>query len=110
MPAKRRVSKRRSERRWADNPEAWEIVFQSGHDFFGEVQAMTGLIEPHRATMGPERKAAEASWREAAQDAWHRFGPAFLATFAGENEPWALAQFGRPWEDDPASRRRARRT
>lgn len=105
MPVKRRASKRRNE-----DPQAWDMVFQTGHDFFGEVQAMTGLVAPNRAPMGADRKTAEAAWRDAAREAWHRFGPAFLATFQGDKEPWALVQFGRPWEDDPASRRRALRS
>lgn len=105
MPVKRRTNKRRSRGRWTDDPQAWEYVFQSGHDFFGEVQAITGLIEAHRVTMGPERKAAEAAWREAARDAWHSLGPSFLAAYQGDKDPWALTQFGRPWETDPASPR-----
>lgn len=93
MPVKRRATKRRL------SPEAeldaWRSVFESGHDFFGDASALAGIAEP--VWLDPaDRAEGERVWREAAQQAWRRLGAAFLATYAGEGEPWALQVFGRP--------------
>lgn len=100
MPAKRRTDKRRSGRRWNEDLRAWEMVFETGCDFFGELQAATGLVAPHRTALGPEREAATKVWVDTIRDAWGRMGPSFLAQFHGDKDPWALIQFGRPWEFD----------
>jgi hypothetical protein len=76
MPAKRRHSKRRI----GENPKAWRMLFETGHDYLRDLPM-------------PEDEA-----REAARDAWREFGQDFMArrTNAVRAIPWALEQFGDP--------------
>lgn len=97
MPVKRRAEKRRS-----DELPVWSMVFLSGHDFFDDVRELTGLVEPCRVEAIADREAAGIAWRAAALEAWRRLGPAYLATFQGDTDPWGLVEFGKPWETDHA--------
>ena len=93
MPVKRRADKRR-----IDDLPVWSMLFLSGHDYFDDVQELTGLVEPVRIPMLADREPARAAWREAAVEAWLRLGPTYLSTFEGDAQPWALVEFGKPWE------------
>lgn len=97
MPVRARASKRRRMSE-AEELEAWETLFATGYDFFGDL----GLSHKERT---PEAIAA-------AKEAWSRLGDRFLAnrTDPGRTdgwacEPWALETFGPP----PSSRERRRR-
>lgn len=95
MPAKRRLNKRRA----TVAPEAWEMPFTCGHDYFGSL-APAGLAEP--CTLPPAsdaRDAAQAAWDAALRDAWGRHGRAFMAAWEpqpGRALPWAAEAFGLP--------------
>jgi hypothetical protein len=95
MPVKRRKDKRRANL----PPEAWDMVFTSGHDYFGDLDPL-GLVEPHRAP--PESQArpdAEAAWDDALREAWAVHGRAFMAQWEpqpGKPLPWAAETFGLP--------------
>jgi len=95
MPAKRRLNKRRA----TLPPEAWEMPFTCGHDYFAAL-APLGLAEP--CDLPPEsdaREAAQAAWDEALRDAWARHGAAFMAAWepqSGRALPWAAEAFGLP--------------
>lgn len=93
MPVKRRAHKRR-----IDDLPVWSMLFLSGYDYFDDVQDLTGLVEPVRIPMGDDREAARIPWHAAALEAWERLGPDYLSTFEGDAEPWALVEFGKPWE------------
>ena len=84
MPVKRRASKRAFSR--AEEIEAWEMVFGTGRDFFGEAEDMLRL------------PASDADWRDRpeAREAWERVGADYLATFGEGRAGWALTMFGRP--------------
>ena len=93
MPVKRRVEKRRVS---ADAElAAWRETFTHGHDFFGDASDYTGLTEPVHVSL-EDRPGAARKWREAASEAWQRVGPAFLAEWTNEDQPWALQEFGEP--------------
>jgi hypothetical protein len=94
MPVKRRASKRRLSPE--AELEAWRCLFETGCDFFGDAAELTGLLEPVHVRFDDQRAEAERRWREAAQDAWHRLGAAFLANWTEEGEPWAVREFGTP--------------
>lgn len=95
MPVKRRKDKRRA----TLPPEAWQMPFTCGHDFFGAL-APLGLVEPHRLPPESEaREAAKSAWRAALRDAWAREGRAFMAAWEpqpGRALPWAAEAFGLP--------------
>jgi hypothetical protein len=95
MPVKRRSPKRRL----TVPPEDWAMAFESGFDFFNDLEPL-GLVEPHNAPMGPEREAARAAWEAALQAAWTEHGPGYLAArnprLQAAARPWALEQFGDP--------------
>ena len=96
MPIKRRISKHRPQ----VGPEAWEMVFLSGHDFFGALDAL-GLPDPLSALPdSEERKAAKAAWQAATEAAWKQHGAAFLTAHDAAQgpclTPWAMETFGPP--------------
>lgn len=79
------VRAKRNKRRAAATAPQWEMVFTSGHDYFGELSDVGVKVDAYSR---PDR--AEVL------EAWRRFGLAFLAVYDGESEPWALEQFGEP--------------
>jgi hypothetical protein len=83
MPVKRRLAKRRI------SPEAetaaWADLFSTGHDYFCD-------LEPFGFPGGDSDRAA----RQAARDAWRRFGADFMRTWSGVVPPWAFLEFGEP--------------
>lgn len=95
MPLKRRKDKRRA----TLPPEAWEMPFTCGHDYFGTL-APLGLVEPHRTPPESDaRDAAKAAWDEALADAWGQHGRAFMAAWEPQPNralPWAADAFGLP--------------
>ena len=95
MPVRARNAKKRIST--AAELEAWETLFATGYDFFGDL----GL---HHKEHTPEARAA-------AKEAWHRLGANFLDNRADPSradgwagEPWALEEFGPPRQ--AAERRR----
>lgn len=71
---------------------AWEMVFLSGYDFFGDLPE--GVNDAYGR---PDTKVA--------QEAWTRLGAEFMEKHQAEQasarhplpeEPWALQQFGAP--------------
>ena len=92
MPVKRRKSKaiNRSE------IEAWGTVFETGFDFFQEVFLLTGLRDLPSNSPLEDRAELRRQFDEATEEAWHRLGAQWLATYEGDNEVWALAKFGEP--------------
>lgn len=81
MPVKRRKSKVRP-----DDLLAWQMLFQSGHDYFDDLPT-AGIETDNYGRV--DRAIAEAAWR--------RFGDEFMATWQDKYvEPWALEEFGEP--------------
>ncbi|MXO58893.1 hypothetical protein GRI89_04980 [Altererythrobacter salegens] len=97
MPVRRRFSKRKGD------PETlakvWAECLETGHDHFGELCELTGLVEPVNAGLpgSPERAEAERLWRAAARAAWERYGHRVLASRDPALGPaWAAVEFGPP--------------
>jgi hypothetical protein len=79
MPVKLRHPKRRTNA--AADLAAWSMLFESGHDFFGDL----GLPDGEASAAAPE--------------AWQRLGGTFLASRpenAARAVPWALKALGEP--------------
>lgn len=95
MPMKRRTDKRRE----AVAPEAWDLMFESGHDFLGDLDAL-GLPDPLRPPPESDaRAAAQAAWDDVIRDAWARHGRAFMQQWEPRPNralPWAAETFGLP--------------
>jgi hypothetical protein len=70
---------------------AWSMMFETGYDFFRDLDHDLGL-EFH--ALDEEAKI------EAAREAWVGLGTAFLASWTPKNhlrvKPWALEEFGPP--------------
>jgi hypothetical protein len=79
------VRKRKDRRSPSAGLDAWETVFSSEFDFFGELQ-----------DAGVKTDAYGRPDREEARAAWQRHGAGFLSTFRDSHQPWALAEFGEP--------------
>jgi hypothetical protein len=79
------VRKRKNRKRVVASAAAWEDVFSSEFDFFGDLR-----------DAGVKTDAYGRPDREEAREAWQRFGAEFLSTFSGSHQPWALTEFGRP--------------
>ncbi|ACL63246.1 hypothetical protein [Methylobacterium nodulans] len=89
MPAKVRRAKRRS----GPSLDAYAMVFETGHDFFGDLGFGQGSVSDEHA-------------RAAAREAWPELGAAFLQERADRlarpdavrksDQPWALETFGPP--------------
>lgn len=96
MPRKRRTSKLRVDPRAA--AQAWATMFRTGHDYFADAQAFTGLTAPHNAWPPEARPEAERAWQEAAAAAWATCGAIYLAAMHDPRDgaPWALQAFGEP--------------
>jgi hypothetical protein len=80
MPVKRRAAKRK-----ADAAAAWAGFFETGYDFFGELEPF-GIEDDQTA-------------RSLARDAWAQFGAAFLRQWEPtpvRELPWAYEAFGDP--------------
>ena len=77
--------------------QAWSDAFMTGYDFFGALQEF-GVIDPTGQIVPVEEKpAARARFRNAAADAWRRFGSRFMAEWEPTDThalPWAAEQFG----------------
>lgn len=88
MPVRRRVSKQKIGP--AAELAAWSELFSTGYDFFGDLDVLgfEGSGDADRAA------------RVAAEEAWARLGEMFMATWELDHptEPWALQQWGKPWE------------
>lgn len=84
MPANRTRRRRHAKAGSPAELAAWETVFETGHDFFGELK--------------PWGFATCAAARDGAPAAWARLGSQFLATHPKDphREPWALVEFGPP--------------
>lgn len=81
MPRKRRKSKARP-----DDLQTWEMIFQSGHDYFDDAKDAGIEVDDY----GRADDAAVA-------EAWQRLGTEYLDTWADKHtEPWALREFGPP--------------
>ena len=89
MPVKRRTAKRGHNR--AEELFAWESVFDTGWDFFGEVGRIIDGVPGGRR-----------DWREAPEtrEAWNRLGEEYLTQAAHQDGSargeWALETFGSP--------------
>jgi hypothetical protein len=81
MPVRKRTDRRKS----TAGLDAWEPVFSSEFDFFGELR-----------DAGVETDAYGRPDREEACSAWQRYGAEFLSTFTDSYVPWALQTFGPP--------------
>ncbi|MBJ7402959.1 MAG: hypothetical protein JHD07_06510 [Bradyrhizobium sp.] len=79
------VRTRKNRKRAVADVAAWECVFSSEFDFFGEL-----------ADAGVETDAYGRPDLEEARTAWQRFGPEFMAAFTEKHVPWALREFGDP--------------
>jgi hypothetical protein len=79
------VRKRKNRRRAAAGLDAWECVFSSEFDFFGELED-AGIATDEYGR--PDREEARAVWK--------RYGAEFMAGFTDSHIPWALQQFGEP--------------
>lgn len=94
MPRRRRVPKRRADPQVEAN--AWASVFETGFDFFDDLEAI-GLADPTAGVSGSD--AEKVAFRAAAKDAWRRLGAAFMVSWEARGtleKPWALEQFGNP--------------
>lgn len=97
MPVKRKKAKRRIDPK--AECAAFACVFHCGNDWFDEASDFTGLPQPHRIWPPEAREEAQRAWDAAIEDAWHRVGHLFLATWepdAARSTPWALETFGEP--------------
>jgi hypothetical protein len=79
------VRTRKNMKRPVAGLDAWETVFSSEFDFFGELR-----------DAGVETDAYGRPDREEARSAWRRLGAEFLSTFRESRQPWALETFGEP--------------
>lgn len=81
MPIRHRRSKVRT-----DDLPAWAMTFQSGKDYFDDLEAA-----------GVQVDAYGHPPRDVAREAWKRLGGAFLEHYRDRwVEPWALIEFGEP--------------
>ena len=79
MPVKRRNAKRRLSAE--AELEAWADMFESGYDFFGDLNVFDIMTD--------------AEGRAAAAEAWRRLGAAFLAEWkptVTTAKPWATSR------------------
>ncbi|MGI8705147.1 MAG: hypothetical protein ACR2JJ_05045 [Sphingomicrobium sp.] len=84
MPVKRRLAKRRVDPR--AELEAWECIFDSHHDFFGDLRRFGVPLDPYG-------RPDDATAREA----WNRLGQLYLDSRPpNPRPPWALEAFGEP--------------
>jgi hypothetical protein len=80
MPVRRRAPK------YKDTQPAWEMVFQSGYDFFGDLPDIGVETDDYGR---PKRGDAEI--------AWDKFGWSYLDQYSDKYlVPWALREFGEP--------------
>lgn len=80
------VRAKRNKRRATASAPQWEMVFASGYDHFDELPEV-----------GVTTDAYGKPARDQAEQAWRRFGDAFLASYEDPYlTPWALEQFGAP--------------
>lgn len=79
------VRTRRNRRKPAADAAAWETVFSSEFDFFGDLQ-----------DAGIDTDAYGRPELEEARAAWKQYGGEFMASFADNHTPWALREFGDP--------------
>ena len=91
MPAKHRIPKRRTCA--SGELTAWSGLFDCGYDYFNDLEPF-GFYR---------NRDADREARAAAPEAWKRLGKAFLETWqptrnAVRQVPWALEEFGKPWE------------
>lgn len=95
MPMKRRLDKRRE----IVAPEAWNVMFECGHDFLRDLEPL-GLPDALQLPTESEvHKAAKAAWDEAARNAWALHGRAFMLQWEPQPNralPWAAEAFGLP--------------
>lgn len=79
------VRKRKGRRKPQAGLEAWECVFGSEFDFFGDLLDAGVALDDYGR---PDRVEARL--------AWQRYGAEFLAHFTESYLPWALREFGDP--------------
>ena len=88
VPKKRTHAKRRLDP--YSGAEVWSDVFLRGRPMFDDFTIETGA----------ELDEKGAVPRDAAAEAWHVYGPAFLALYGRETrmgqKAWALQEFGEP--------------
>jgi hypothetical protein len=87
MPVKVRRPKKRTSIK--AEVEAWEMVFEVGTDYFGN-------LVPFGFEAGSE---GDAAIKAAAKKAWKRLGAAYMRTRVPDRNrevPWALETFGKP--------------
>lgn len=81
MPRKRRKSKAHP-----DDLMAWEMIFQTGRDYFDD--AKDAGIEVDEYGRADDAIVAEA---------WQRLGAEYMENWTDKHsEPWALKEFGPP--------------
>ena len=100
MPVKRRISKRRTRTTLA----TWELVFDCGYDFFGDLEDL-GLHDPSNLR-GADREAASKVWHDTLREAWAEHGAEFMRTWEPTESdplPWAAVKFGLPEELEAAT-------
>lgn len=102
MPVKRRKDKKRI----TLAADAWDMMFQTGFDFFGQLTPL-GIPDPLRIhpAEGDARADAEVEWDKATREAWARLGPEYMARWEAprgheESLPWAFETYGPPEEMD----------
>lgn len=84
------VRKRKDRRKQLAGADEWFCAFESEFDLFSD---LAGLVEMDQSGR-PDR--------EAAREAWRRYGAEFMADFAARYPsgahftPWALREFGPP--------------
>jgi hypothetical protein len=79
------VRARKNMKRPVAGVAAWDCVFSSEFDFFGELRDAGVETDEHGR---PDREEARAAWR--------RLGAEFMSTFRESRVPWALSTFGEP--------------
>lgn len=117
------VRKRRSAKRRLDPAmeyQVWASIFDSGYDFFGELEALGyDPAELGRAGDDDEYEDGDTSAADVpedlARDPWTRHGEQWLSDPRYGGAPalagrvsWAESRLGRPWERSTAPRRRQR--
>jgi hypothetical protein len=73
---------------------AWSMTFESGHDYFHDLEPY-GAVEPAPADR------TRRTWKAKVRKAWQRLGKRYLSQSKPKGPlhaqvPWALTEFGKP--------------
>jgi hypothetical protein len=78
---------------------AWSMTFESGHDYFFDLEPH-GVVDP-TFVASEHRTSARRTWKAKVRKAWQRLGKRYLAGWKPKGPlhrqaPWALTELGQP--------------